>query len=699
MNINTRNLGFVNFNNEEMQWVKFNGVTVYEAWKNLIASGVPPLTLTKCKGVDLVDYKIFGNSEQKILPNEYQQIEYIESTGTQYIDTGIIPNQDTGFDIEFLTKNILTATDGKFGSIMGARQGSADRELQLSTYSTNSKGIFRYGNNTYDAGLTVNTKIHISLKNRVYTNNDDLKYAVAGTFECPSTLTVFALNHHGTKTQHGSLQLFSLKLYDGDILIRDYVPCYRKSDNVIGLYDLVEDKFYINKGTGTFVKGNDTPTPETPIEIESVGDKTSNLINEDTVYAGDIWKIENKTYTSTNNSYSNLEFRDITIEKGKTYILSCEVLVPNKNYYYRLRSGTTNITTPVDVTETGKRSLTFTATETYTDVKLQCFGLSNSSGEFSFTKPQLIEGDMDKEYEPYGKYKIPVKVSGKNLFNIDKYSGYIDISKYKVGDNLVLSLKDSYVLKIATSAGASSVLQVNSNKIAFTMTQVIKDVGRLYIVSTKTYTYETKENLLDQNVQLEYGTEPTKYESYHEPITTNIYLDEPLRKVDSYADYIDFKNGKVVRKIYNEFLTTVSAMSSDSTTYKKFLTDISQKPLIFLEPGEHIVQTRGYVMSNKFKTIEDAYNVLGNRVNCILPYITTQGINRVAYTFDDSAITTVEQAQEKIGNGFDVYYVLGTPTEETIEPPNIPTIKGTTILEVDTTIQPSNMEVVYKGKE
>ena len=62
----------------------------------------------------------------------------------------------------------------------------------------------------------------------------------------------------------------------------------------------------------------------------------------------------------------------------------------------------------------------------------------------------------------------------------------------------------------------------------------------------------------------------------------------------------------------------------------------------------------------------------------------------MVYTFNDTSITTVAQAQEKIGAGFETYYVLATPIEETFELPNIPTIKGTTILSVDTTIQPSN---------
>lgn len=62
MNINTRNLSFVNFNDEEMQWVKFNGNIVYEAWKKIIKSGIPPLSIF-AKGEDLINYKIYGNTD------------------------------------------------------------------------------------------------------------------------------------------------------------------------------------------------------------------------------------------------------------------------------------------------------------------------------------------------------------------------------------------------------------------------------------------------------------------------------------------------------------------------------------------------------------------------------------------------------------------------------------------------------------
>ena len=57
------------------------------------------------------------------------------------------------------------------------------------------------------------------------------------------------------------------------------------------------------------------------------------------------------------------------------------------------------------------------------------------------------------------------------------------------------------------------------------------------------------------NIQLEYGGTATEYMSYKNRVSvvTNIYLNEPLRKAGDYADYIDFKNKKIVRKINKGF--------------------------------------------------------------------------------------------------------------------------------------------------
>ena len=53
------------------------------------------------------------------------------------------------------------------------------------------------------------------------------------------------------------MRLYSLKFYKSGNLIRNFIPCYRKRDGIIGLYDMVEQEFYINAGGGDFLKGKD----------------------------------------------------------------------------------------------------------------------------------------------------------------------------------------------------------------------------------------------------------------------------------------------------------------------------------------------------------------------------------------------------------------------------------------------------------
>ena len=67
---------------------------------------------------------------------------------------------------------------------------------------------------------------------------------------------------------YSSAKLYSYRAYHNDQLIRDMIPCYSTTTvtnvnnrqclaGTIGLYDLVEGKFYTNQGSGTFSKGND----------------------------------------------------------------------------------------------------------------------------------------------------------------------------------------------------------------------------------------------------------------------------------------------------------------------------------------------------------------------------------------------------------------------------------------------------------
>ena len=55
--------------------------------------------------------------------------------------------------------------------------------------------------------------------------------------------------------KYSSLKISRAKLWQSSTLVRDFIPCYKKVGSVPGFYDLINGKFYENKGTGTFVLG------------------------------------------------------------------------------------------------------------------------------------------------------------------------------------------------------------------------------------------------------------------------------------------------------------------------------------------------------------------------------------------------------------------------------------------------------------
>lgn len=202
----------------------------------------------------------------------YQELDYIESTGTQYIDTGVTLKQSIRFSITFKTniesrQNKTTQTNA---TLIGAGDNTSNI-IKSFNYGSNigQKEIFLWSGIFYEKGNVIaNTsstpflnKSTIELKSDGYwyingTKNNTLQKSSTGVSDF--TLLIFGYNSTGTKKpfNYGNMTLYGTKIYDGDTLIRDFVPCYRKSDGEIGLYDIVYDVFYTNAGTGTFVIGN-----------------------------------------------------------------------------------------------------------------------------------------------------------------------------------------------------------------------------------------------------------------------------------------------------------------------------------------------------------------------------------------------------------------------------------------------------------
>ena len=96
---------------------------------------------------------------------------------------------------------------------------------------------------------------HADLNKNVYTLDNFTHTFASSTFQSSHNCYIFGVNANGSVSSSPSMKLYSFLLYDNEKLIREFIPCYRKSDSVIGLYDIVNDVFYTNSGTGTFSKG------------------------------------------------------------------------------------------------------------------------------------------------------------------------------------------------------------------------------------------------------------------------------------------------------------------------------------------------------------------------------------------------------------------------------------------------------------
>ena len=188
------------------------------------------------------------------LPKEYTQVDYIQSSGSQYIDTGIKGNQDTKVNLDF------EGTDFSYSgnkTIIGSRTSATEKHYGITISAGANPYLYSGYNNVSQEGvrISLNTKYNVFKdKNTTYLDNTQMTNTTYTTFETSTNMYIFAMNEGGAKF-YSSIKLFTLKIYNNNELIRDFIPCYRNSDNEVGLYDLVNDVFYTNQGTGAFTYG------------------------------------------------------------------------------------------------------------------------------------------------------------------------------------------------------------------------------------------------------------------------------------------------------------------------------------------------------------------------------------------------------------------------------------------------------------
>lgn len=200
------------------------------------------------------------------VPMDYQRVEWIEATDSNgaYIDLGIVFDTKAKTEITFYT---TSAT----GHLFGAAENSGKlRYVASFPYNGRWRLYGSSGSEFIEAALPAATlpagRIYtftmLAVPGLLSLTDADTGLSVSnktqGSYTMTRNLHLLGQNYNTGYRGEGQKRVYSFKHWDkNDVLVRDMVPCYRREDNVIGMYDLVSRTFFTNAGTGVFTCGGD----------------------------------------------------------------------------------------------------------------------------------------------------------------------------------------------------------------------------------------------------------------------------------------------------------------------------------------------------------------------------------------------------------------------------------------------------------
>lgn len=193
------------------------------------------------------------------LPQEYQEVEFIGSTTNGILGTNYYANTNTKLVINNYRpkQDTYDAANIAFGYKFGL------------IVDTVIEGLFSFGA-SFNTTKSVKTshvynpqtfaKLELS-KEGFYFNNTILLAFPETSFN--DTTQLYLLGYRQASVNYGSSGVMGVvEIYENENLIRQFIPCYRKSDNAIGFYDTC-GSIYSATGTSFYytdkynIKGDD----------------------------------------------------------------------------------------------------------------------------------------------------------------------------------------------------------------------------------------------------------------------------------------------------------------------------------------------------------------------------------------------------------------------------------------------------------
>ena len=561
----------------------------------IVGPGVSPLSLPDAVAEAIDSLIAFGGTEQRsVLPDGYTQLDYIESSGTQYIDTGV----EQGSASTYQTDVIYEYTDSNYSSTSVCGNYGITVSSWGQPYGGDGKVWCGYPNAghcgvTLGAGVKYYDSFKVDVVNGTITRTfNGNTYSDSGiTFTPPAgkcALFGCFINNSTSVSQFAKIKCYGFKIYKDDVLVLNFIPARRNSDSVLGMYDTVSQTFFTNQGTGDFVAGADVivPTPDAPMNIicnNGVLTLSPNMTN----YGDSSWK---NGYFTTNGSIGGANTGQdemycetyYPVTAGDKYTLSFsyggDTLPSNTWCCFAFYDSSKNfISRSANSASIAQNPKTYTVTIpsgcAYIRISLRTY----KSGDNAVYSVQLEKGASATTYHPYGVYANgtveTISVHTKNLLNtetsesekyVDEYGELANFSGWYASDFIQVFPNTNYYFQPNSTAGASAkhcYYDANKNFISY----VNSGPALLSTPSNCKYVRVSYRDT-SSDVQFEQGSSATTYVPYFDGGTA---VAEILLKIDStYTDQQEIISGTVTRKVGTKVLDgTESWQGSDGSPY------------------------------------------------------------------------------------------------------------------------------------
>ncbi len=177
----------------------------------------------------------------------YTELAYLESTGTQYIDTKIIPTINS----KIMLKGVQDATDCALFGVSDVFYCFDNSNMTY--YSLAGKnGSFSYRIGGKEIELIMSKEDGVIINGTTYADLSSVSTTIVANY----SVVLFGRrsNSSGSVAKLGQNRLYYCKVWDGDTLVRDFIPVL-DMDDVPCMFDKVSGEFFYNQGTGAFQYG------------------------------------------------------------------------------------------------------------------------------------------------------------------------------------------------------------------------------------------------------------------------------------------------------------------------------------------------------------------------------------------------------------------------------------------------------------